>query len=247
MMPFSVSAVGTSLNYCWKLIADEVAQRWAAVVVLGVDPPARKVQHSSSVERRAVADLDRHASTVPIHLHPERVRFVEIERLTPGIERSEDGHRLTRGEHMTTHVALRTQMLPRSQYSPECLLPIPHRLAIYPYNDIPDNRRSDPFVGQGKVNVGRIAAVEFEDGPHRGNHLLALHVGGISRNTQSTESDKGRDDRVISAGAARLRLFRHGADLIGSWVYVNYPGGSASPCSSRRRFTHNRRERSKPR
>jgi len=38
-------------NYCWKLIADGVAQRRVSVVVLGVNPPARKVQHSSSVEQ----------------------------------------------------------------------------------------------------------------------------------------------------------------------------------------------------
>src|SRR5437660_1924049 len=145
-------------------------------------------QGPAFAERRAVADLDRHASTVLIQLHPERVRFVEIERIIFGIARSEDGHRFTRGEHMTTHVALRTQMLPRSQYSPECLLPIPDWLAIHPYNDMPDNRWPDPFVGQGKVNVRRIAAVEFEDGPHRGTHLLALHVGGITGYTQSEQS-----------------------------------------------------------
>src|SRR5438034_8135959 len=110
---------------------------------------------------------------------------------------------------------------------------------------MPDNRRSDSFVGEDKLN-GPIAAVEFEDGPHRSTHLLALHVGGISGNTQSAESDQGRDDCVISAGATRLRLFRHGADLIGGWVYVNYPRRFASPCSSGRRFAHNRRERSKP-
>ena len=178
-------------------------------------------QGPAFAERRAVADLDRHASTVLIQLHPERVRFVEIERIIFGIVRSKDGHRFTRGQHMTPHVALRTQMLPRSQYSLERLLPIPDRLSIHPYNDIPDNRRSDSFVSEGKVNVGRIAAVEFKDGPHRGTHLLALHVGGISGNTQSTESDKGRDDCVISAGATRLRLFRHDADLIADWVCVN--------------------------
>lgn len=71
------------------------------------------------------------------------------------------------------------------------------------------------------MNVGRIAAVEFKDGPHRRTHLLALHVGGVSGNTQSTESDKGCDDCVISAGATRLRLFRHDADLIAGWVSVN--------------------------
>jgi hypothetical protein len=36
---------------------------------------------------------------------------------------------------------------------------------------------------------------------------------------------------------------RHGADLIGGWVYVNYPGRSASPCSSER---DSLTERSKP-
>src|SRR6266487_5401114 len=85
---------------------------------------------------------------------------------------------------------------------------------------MPDNRRSDPFVGEGKVN-GRIAAVEFENGPHRGTHLLALHIGGISGNTQSAEPDKGRDHGVISAGATRLRLFRHGADHIAGRLSVN--------------------------
>src|SRR6266536_4919579 len=122
---------------------------------------------------------------------------------------------------MKTHVALRKQMLPRSDYFLECLLPIPHRMPIYHYNDMPDNRRPYPFVGQGKVNVGRIAAVEFEDGPHRRTHLLALHVGGVSGNTQSAESDKGRDDCVISAGATRLLLVRHGADHIVAALSVN--------------------------
>ena len=115
---------------------------------------------------------------------------------------------------MTAHVALRTQMLPRSQYSLECLLPIPHRLAIHPYNDMADNRRSDPFVGKGKVNVGRIAAVEFEDGPHRGTHLLALHVSGITGHTQSAKSHEGRDHCVISAGATRFLVVRHEPTLV---------------------------------
>src|SRR6266516_3233178 len=135
-------------------------------------------------ERGAITDLDHNPEAVFIHLHPERVRFVVIERTIFRIVRSEDGPRFTRGEHMTIHIALRTQMLPRSQYFLECLLPIPHRLAIYPYNDMPDNRRSDTFVGERKVNVGRIAAVEFEDWPHRRAHLLALHVGSVTRNAQ---------------------------------------------------------------
>src|SRR5438067_13234464 len=73
-------------------------------------------QGPAFAERRAVADLDRHAEAFLIHLHPERIRFVEIERLIFGIVRREKGPRFTRGEHMTTHVALRTQMLSRSEY-----------------------------------------------------------------------------------------------------------------------------------
>ena len=174
--------------------------------------PAASAQRPAFAESGAITDLDRHAEAVLIHLHPERVRFVEIERIIFGIPRSKHGHRFTPGEHMTTYVALRTQMLPRSQYSPECLLPIPYRLAIHSYDDMPDNRRSDPFVGEGKVNVGRIAAVEFEDRPHRRAHLLALHMSGVTRNTQRADSDERRDDCVVSACAVRSLLLRHEAD-----------------------------------
>ncbi len=67
-----------------------------------------------------------------------------------------------------------------------------------------------------------IAAVEFEDGPHRCAHLLALHVGGVSSNGHSQEPNKGRDDRFVSAGAARLLLILgHGADHIAGRVSVN--------------------------
>jgi len=40
-----------SPSYCWKLVADELGQRRVSTVVLvEVGPPARKVQHSPSVE-----------------------------------------------------------------------------------------------------------------------------------------------------------------------------------------------------
>ena len=188
---------------------------------------AAAAQSPAFAQSGAVTDLDGDAGAIRVQFHPERVGFVEIERLTPGIERSEDGHRFTRGKHMTTHVALRTQMLPRSQYSFERLLPIPDRLSIHPYNDTPDNRRSDSFVSEGKVNVRRIAAVEFKDGPHRGTHLLALHVGGVSGNTQSTESDKRRDDCVISAGATRFLIVRHATTLV---LSRKFPSRSISDC-----------------
>jgi len=114
---------------------------------------------------------------------------------------------------MKTHVALRSQ-IPRSQYSLDCFPPIPYRLAIYHYNDMPDNRRTDSFVGEGKVNVGRIAAVEFENGPDRGTHLLALHVSGVTGHTQSAKSDQGRYDCVISAGSTRFLVVRHEPTLV---------------------------------
>jgi hypothetical protein len=42
---------GMPLSYCRKLVADALGQRRVSVVVLGVNPPARKVQHSPSVEQ----------------------------------------------------------------------------------------------------------------------------------------------------------------------------------------------------
>ena len=74
---------------------------------------------------------------------------------------------------------------------------------------------------------GGIAAVEFKDGPHRGTHLLALHVSGVTGDTQSAKPDQCRDHRVVSARAARRPLFRHDADLIAGWVCVNQSAAQA--------------------
>ena len=115
-------------------------------------------------------------------------------------------------------------MLPRSQYFLEDLVPILRRLPIYLYYDMPDQRWTDTFVSKRKMNVRRVTAVEFEDRPYRGAHLLTLHVGGITRNAQSQESNKGCDDGVVSAGAARLLLLRHGGDHIAGAVSVNQAG-----------------------
>src|SRR5439155_4085582 len=172
-------------------------------------------------ERGAITDLDRDAEALLIHLYPERVGFVESERVVIGIARGEDGHRFTRREHIAAHVAFGTQMLAGSKDFLESLLPVPHRLIIHLYYDVADNRRSDPFVSKRKMNVGRIAAVELEDWPNRRAHLLALHVGGVSRNTHSQESNKGCDDCFVSAGGARLLFLRHGAEHIAVRFRVN--------------------------
>jgi hypothetical protein len=64
------------------------------------------------------------------------------------------------------------------------------------------------------MNVRLVAGLEFEDGPHRGTHLLGLHVSGVTGHTQSAESDKGRNDCVIPAGATRFLAVRHETTLV---------------------------------
>ena len=133
---------------------------------------------------------------------------------------SENVRGFTRREHTTAHVALLTRMISGPKNFFEHLGPILHGLIVHLQDHMFNDRWSDAFVCEDKMN-GPIAAVEFEDGPDRCAHLLALHVGGVTRNTQSQESNKGRNHCVVSAGAARLPLFRHGADHIAGWLSVN--------------------------
>src|SRR5256885_11081697 len=46
-------------SYCWKLIAEGLGQRRVSVVVLGVIPLPRKVQHSPSVEQQQISTVTR--------------------------------------------------------------------------------------------------------------------------------------------------------------------------------------------
>ena len=64
---------------------------------------------------------------------------------------------------MAAHVALGAVILTRSQQSLQYLSPIPHRLAVYLYDDIFDDGRADSFVSQGKMNVGSIAGLILEN------------------------------------------------------------------------------------
>ena len=48
---FLFHSAETSPSYCWKLVAEGLGQRRVSVVVLGVIPLPRKVQHSPSVEQ----------------------------------------------------------------------------------------------------------------------------------------------------------------------------------------------------
>src|SRR5207249_5627006 len=116
--------------------------------------------------------------------------------------------------HKTFHVALLTRMFASSKNYFQHLSPIPYWLIIHSYNHITNDRRADAFVGERELNWP-IAAAELEDRPHRRAHLLALHVSGVTGNTQSQESDKRSDDYVISNGATEflpLRPADHGID-----------------------------------
>ena len=130
-------------------------------------------------------------------------------------------------------------MLSGSEYFPERLPPILHRLVIYIHNDVPDNGRTNPFVSQAEMNVGRIAAAEFENWPDRRPHLLTLDVSRITRHAQSAQPDKGRNDCVVSAGTTSFPLFRHDADHIaaGLSVYTKSSRKSHRSCEVFRELT----------
>ena len=120
----------------------------------------------------------------------------------------------------------------------EHLNPILHRLIIHFHNHMLDDRWSDAFVGEGKSN-GPIAAIELENRPDRSAHLLALHVSGVTGNTQGADSYKGRDHRVVSAGAARYLVLRHDDDGIASRICVNESGrGGLSEIVPGGRYPH---------
>ena len=76
-------------------------------------------------------------------------------------------------------------MLSRPEQFLHRFIPIFYRLIIHSYYDMPDQRRTDTFVRKRKMNVGRVAAVELENGPYRRAHLLTLHVGSVPGNTHS--------------------------------------------------------------
>src|SRR5437762_3977884 len=178
------------------------------------------VQGPAFAERRAVADLDRYAAATRIQFCPKGVGFVERDWVLGVIMRSEHVHRFTRCEHTTAHVALLTRMVPGSENFFEHLGPVLHWLIVHFYADMFNDRWSDAFVGEGKSNRP-IAAIEFQNWPDRSAHLLALHISGVTGNTQSQKPNKRRDDCVVSAGGARLLFLRHGADHIADEVSVN--------------------------
>jgi hypothetical protein len=138
-----------------------------------------------STTRRAwsIANLDRDAFAIPIHLQPKWIGFIEIERLVPIVARGKDDERFTRREHVTTDVALGQAMVSRPEYFLERLTPIAHRLAIDRHDDVPDNGGPDTLVRQSEVNVRRVAAFKFQIRPDCGAHLLSLDVSGVPGDT----------------------------------------------------------------
>ena len=88
-------------------------------------------------------------------------------------------------------------------------LPILYGAIVDLYNDMFNDRRPDPLVRQGEINVRRVAAIEFEDWPYRRPHLLPLHVGSITGNKQSADSDECRNQCAVSAYTVCRLFFRH--------------------------------------
>ena len=199
-----------------KLLTEASHRRTRATAGLGRHAggfPAT-AQGPAVAKRRAITDFDVDSFAVLVHLHVERVGPVVEDRIILRIARGEDGQRFTRREHASAHVALGITGFPGPDQFPECFNPVNHRLAINLHNDMADDGGAHTLVGQREMNVRMVAVTEFQDRPHRPAHLLALHIGGVTGNTQGEESHQGRDHRVVSAGAARCLLFRHEVDLI---------------------------------
>jgi hypothetical protein len=179
-------------------------------------------QGPAFAERGGIVDLDRHALAVLVRFFPPWVGLVENERFPgAGIKRSENGLRFTRREHITAHVTLRTMMLPRSEPYFEHLPPIFHRLPVHFHNHVSDDRGTNSFVCESEVNVGGIVSLILEDWPNCRAHLLSLHVGGVTGNTQSQESNNGRDHYVVSTGAARVSFSSGTAPIISSVEFLS--------------------------
>jgi len=140
------------------------------------------VQEPAFSKRGAVTDLNRDAKAVPLHLCPERIGLVVLDRISIRRERSQNVHRFSGREHMVANVMLGSVMLAGSPQFLEYLPPIPHRLAIHLNDHISYDRWTYSFIGESEMNVGRITRIELEDWPNGGAHLLALHIGGVTGN-----------------------------------------------------------------
>jgi len=56
-------------------------------------------------------------------------------------------------------------------------------MIIHFHDYVLNDRWTDAFVGKSEANRC-ITVINFEDGPDRAAHLLALHVSGVTGNTQ---------------------------------------------------------------
>src|SRR5437667_12784044 len=89
-----------------RLLLETSRRRSRATAGLG----CRAVRQSASAqspafaERGAITDLGRQASAVLIHLYPERVGFVESDRVAVGVAWGKHVHRFTCREHMAAYV-----------------------------------------------------------------------------------------------------------------------------------------------
>lgn len=100
---------------------------------------------------------------------------------------------------MAIDATFREPVLTRAEDFPEHFAPVLDRLTIYFHDNLSNKCRSDTLVSESEVNVGRVTAVEFENRPDCGAHLLALHISGVTGNAQGKSTNQGRYDRLIAA------------------------------------------------
>src|SRR4030095_14464003 len=92
----------------------------------------RRCEGPAFTECGAVTDLDRDTAPIPVQFHPERIGFIEDERVVRVIMRSEYVQRFARRENMTVHVALFARMKSGAKKFFQHFSPILHRLTTHP-------------------------------------------------------------------------------------------------------------------
>ena len=90
----------------------------------------RRCEGPAFTECGAVTDLDRDTAPILGQFHPERIGFIEGERVVRVIMRSEYVQRFARRENMTVHVALFGRMKSGAKKFFQHFSPILHRLTI---------------------------------------------------------------------------------------------------------------------
>ena len=101
----------------------------------------RRCEGPAFTECGAVTDLDRDTAPILVQFHPQRIGFIEDERVARVIMRSEYVQRFARRENMTVHVALFARMKSGAKKFFQHFSPILHRLTTHPRVQCQSGRR----------------------------------------------------------------------------------------------------------